>query len=295
MTTKILKCDNLDGWVEEIAALSEAKCNIVEADLCPVQLMLAKVHKVAFKTIYLSTNLLPVWKKFYENLNTEVRLIPHDVHTCLRDFELDKEEWVVMEQLCKILKVLKEATLFFSVSTPNIAHVIPVMDIMNDQLTNTTLNTCILHPQYKLQYFKNAGWQDSWIATAKEAITLASHLNKKQTSTRNTWSLAEEVAAVGVAFNTTIGDTHHEFSGLRELDPPYSLPTVNISSLSQNPSPPLFAATDIELTIKWGISLIDKLSMGGGHKLHSNKTNPLPVPINRGITYAQDIDSQFRE
>lgn len=28
----------------------------------------------------------------------------------------------------------------------------------------------VLHPQHKLQYFKNAGWSDKWIATAKALV-----------------------------------------------------------------------------------------------------------------------------
>jgi hypothetical protein len=109
--------------------------------------------------------------------------------------------------------VLKDATC----STPNVANVIPIMDIINDTLTTATndqnislairtaaglakktLNRYysrtdesetyriamsmsfsfmlpliltdfaqVLHPQYKLQYFKTAKWEEDWIDTAK--------------------------------------------------------------------------------------------------------------------------------
>ena len=39
------------------------------------------------------------------------------------------------------LQVLKDATLFFSHSTPNLANVIPIMDIINDRLTKAAIDT----------------------------------------------------------------------------------------------------------------------------------------------------------
>jgi hypothetical protein len=109
--------------------------------------------------------------------------------------------------------VLKDATR----STPNVANVIPIMDIINDTLTTAandqnispairtaaglakkTLNhyysrtdesetyhiamsmsfsfmlpliltdfAQVLHPQYKLRYFKTAKWEEDWIDTAE--------------------------------------------------------------------------------------------------------------------------------
>jgi hypothetical protein len=78
----------------------------------------------------------------------------------LRKFELSDDEWLVVEQLYSVLKVrpcscfvskyykhkqlpcllglhqiLKDATLFFSRSTPNLATVIPAMDHIDQQLT----------------------------------------------------------------------------------------------------------------------------------------------------------------
>ncbi|KAF9001300.1 hypothetical protein BDQ17DRAFT_1176281, partial [Cyathus striatus] len=113
--------------------------------------------------------------------------------------ELSETEWKIIEGLCDVLKILKDATLFFSCATPNLANVIPVMDHINDHLTTIAINcstplaihtaagltkktlnryyshtddsetywiAMILHSCYKLQYFKNANWNEEWITTA---------------------------------------------------------------------------------------------------------------------------------
>jgi len=119
-------------------------------------------------------------------------------------------------------QVFKDATLFFSCGTPNIATVIPAMDRIDEVLTASavdaqfsnpvkaallmgkrTLNRYysktnlsevyriamgvlpsnllfalispsypVLHPRHKLQYFRNAGWENEQIETA-EAIVRA--------------------------------------------------------------------------------------------------------------------------
>ncbi|KAH9923715.1 uncharacterized protein BXZ73DRAFT_50825, partial [Epithele typhae] len=61
----------------------------------------------------------------------------HDLHpTDLEKYRLSKREWVIAEQL---VEVLKDATLFFSRGVPNLATVIPVMDILDEHLTTTHL------------------------------------------------------------------------------------------------------------------------------------------------------------
>ncbi|KAF8991788.1 hypothetical protein BDQ17DRAFT_1254536, partial [Cyathus striatus] len=102
-----------------------------------------------------------------------------------------------------LLKVLKDAMLYFSRQDTSIANVIPSMDHINDCLMTAAINlelplsirtaaglakktlncyyshtdesetyhiAMILHSQYKLQYFKNTGWQPEWITTAKELL-----------------------------------------------------------------------------------------------------------------------------
>ncbi|KAG2120773.1 uncharacterized protein F5147DRAFT_647200 [Suillus discolor] len=97
------------------------------------------------------------------------------------------------------LRILKDATTFFSCSTPNLATVIPAMDLIHETLTSysrnqkycasihaavhlakETLNRyyeltdksekIVLHPQHKLSYFKNAGWTEEWINTAETLV-----------------------------------------------------------------------------------------------------------------------------
>ncbi|KAG6894808.1 hypothetical protein C0992_004560 [Termitomyces sp. T32_za158] len=121
----------------------------------------------------------------------------------LRQYELSDAEWKMVEQLQNILKVLKHATLFFSRSTPNLASVIPAIDLIDKKLTATSLDPAnlfalhasigiakktlncyytkthdsevyriamILHPRHKTEYFKNNGWEPQWIATAKDIV-----------------------------------------------------------------------------------------------------------------------------
>ncbi|KAI5985181.1 hypothetical protein EDD15DRAFT_2113745, partial [Pisolithus albus] len=97
-------------------------------------------------------------------------------------------------------QILKDATLFFSCGTPNLAMVIPAMDYIDkvfttgmlDEerfdpsiraavgLTKKTLNkyysltdtsdlyriVMVLHPHHKLEYFRHAKWEAEWIKTA---------------------------------------------------------------------------------------------------------------------------------
>jgi hypothetical protein len=80
----------------------------------------------------------------------------------LRQYELSREEWATAQQLREVLKVcawfvsitvvsneyfkvFKDATTFFSQSKPNIDSVIPAMDYIDQQLTNSALD-----PKYSL-------------------------------------------------------------------------------------------------------------------------------------------------
>ncbi|KAF9043412.1 hypothetical protein BJ165DRAFT_1321606, partial [Panaeolus papilionaceus] len=68
-------------WDSEMSALSQAERLLLEQSIRPVRLMLAKVRKVAFKTIHSSTLLLPAWKRCLKDLGIAIRLIPRDVRT----------------------------------------------------------------------------------------------------------------------------------------------------------------------------------------------------------------------
>ena len=157
----------------------------------------------------------------------------------LSSYALDEKEWELLRQVQDVLKVscshhvstpclylllqvLKDATLYFSRSMPNLAMVIPAMDYIDTTFTTgllkkeeldlmihaalglakCTINRyysltdsselyCIamgmyihfstvlspvdlfptvLHPHYKLEYFKQAGWTLDWVATTQNLI-----------------------------------------------------------------------------------------------------------------------------
>ncbi|KAH9849692.1 hypothetical protein C2E23DRAFT_683819, partial [Lenzites betulinus] len=119
----------------------------------------------------------------------------------LRPFELSGEEWTLAKQL---RDTLKDATLYFSRDTPNLAMVIPAMDHIDNYLTNNarassslhpaiqsalgmakkTLNryykisdmsatyriAMILHPGHKMRYFEQARWPAAWLRTARDMV-----------------------------------------------------------------------------------------------------------------------------
>ncbi|KAG1765575.1 hypothetical protein EDD22DRAFT_766221, partial [Suillus occidentalis] len=122
----------------------------------------------------------------------------------LGEYELSEDEWPLVKQLRDVLKILKDATSYFSCSTPNLAMVIPAMDHIDQVFTNCilkkellepairaalglakrTLNryysltdksevyriAMVLHPRHKLSYFRSAGWEPQWIETAEQLV-----------------------------------------------------------------------------------------------------------------------------
>ncbi|KIK73599.1 hypothetical protein PAXRUDRAFT_178003, partial [Paxillus rubicundulus Ve08.2h10] len=66
-----------------------------------------------------------------------VNSVTQDCALGLRKFELDDSQWVLLEQLHDMLK---DAILYFSHSTPNLATVIPAMDLIDKKLTTYSLN-----------------------------------------------------------------------------------------------------------------------------------------------------------
>ncbi|KAG0695326.1 hypothetical protein DFH29DRAFT_814302 [Suillus ampliporus] len=129
------------------------KVNIKTLTLHPLNNIPSQLHKLACKILHSTTILLPAWKSILEDLKLAMRIMPRDVSTRwnstynmlnfaleyqkgidtmmdkrklgLGEYELKPNEWMLVKQLCD---VLKDATLFFSCSTPNLAMVIPAMD-----------------------------------------------------------------------------------------------------------------------------------------------------------------------
>ncbi|KIK17267.1 hypothetical protein PISMIDRAFT_111858, partial [Pisolithus microcarpus 441] len=127
-----------------------------------------KTRKLAFKIIHSTTILLPAWHATCKETRKKVKQIPHDVSTRwnstfdmidfileyrepvdaitdkrrlgLATYALNEHEWVVLGQLRDVLKILKDATLFFSRGTPNLAMVIPAMDYINEVFTTGMLD-----------------------------------------------------------------------------------------------------------------------------------------------------------
>ncbi|KAG1839908.1 hypothetical protein DFJ58DRAFT_644076, partial [Suillus subalutaceus] len=116
--------------------------------------------KLSYKLINSTTIFLPAWHKILLDLQMTPMNMPRDVCTCwnstfdmldnavvhweaidtvtqrhdlgLRKFELVDSDWEIASQLRDILK---DTTLFFSRGTPNLAKVIPVMDLIDERLT----------------------------------------------------------------------------------------------------------------------------------------------------------------
>ncbi|KAF8798267.1 hypothetical protein BYT27DRAFT_7019874, partial [Phlegmacium glaucopus] len=109
----------------------------------------------------------------------------------------------IVEQLSGILKIFKQATLFFWGKIPNLSKVIPAMDYIYKHLASGSISTAylpsikasmlirkkllnkyynitdhskvywitmVLDPKRKLEYFQSAGWEEEWIETAHEIV-----------------------------------------------------------------------------------------------------------------------------
>ncbi|KAG2368824.1 hypothetical protein BDR07DRAFT_1448069 [Suillus spraguei] len=142
------------------------------------------LQQFSFKLINLTTLLLPAWKEALKELKLPVKYMPQDVATCwnstfnmlnfglqyqaaidvmtdkrklgLGEYELSEEEWTLVKPLWDVLKVLKDATLYFSRATPNLAMVIPAMDHIDAMFTSGLIQKDLLNPaiQSVIQFAK---------------------------------------------------------------------------------------------------------------------------------------------
>ncbi|KAF8808873.1 hypothetical protein BYT27DRAFT_7222716 [Phlegmacium glaucopus] len=133
--------------------------------------------------------------EFALSYHTALENVTSDHEMKLRQFKLSEEDWGIAAHLRDALKMFKDATLFFSCGTPNLAMVIPAMDHNNQHLTTSATDgnylialkaalaisretldqyydktdhsevywiTMVLHPRHKLKYFAKAGWNEDF-------------------------------------------------------------------------------------------------------------------------------------
>ncbi|EIW51356.1 uncharacterized protein TRAVEDRAFT_75903, partial [Trametes versicolor FP-101664 SS1] len=70
-----------EGWVDEVAAMTDEERLEFERKVRPVQMVLTKLRKFASKVVHSSTILLPAYKKRLAEFKLPERLIPRDVKT----------------------------------------------------------------------------------------------------------------------------------------------------------------------------------------------------------------------
>ncbi|KAG2343800.1 hypothetical protein BDR05DRAFT_883590, partial [Suillus weaverae] len=73
--------DDEDGWVDETNKLTPHEHTALEMNICPIRLMLVKLHKLTFKIVHSTTLLLPAWKDATEELGLGSRIMLHDMST----------------------------------------------------------------------------------------------------------------------------------------------------------------------------------------------------------------------
>ncbi|KAF8238215.1 hypothetical protein L208DRAFT_1076278, partial [Tricholoma matsutake] len=121
----------------------------------------------------------------------------------LHQYELDDGDWEVVKDLLQVLKMYKDATLFFSQDDAvTITNVVLMMDRIDAMLSRSAMTplasavkhaltfacqlmdkyysktdlsnvyhiTMVLHPQLKLKYFQQHGWEKDWIKTAEGIV-----------------------------------------------------------------------------------------------------------------------------
>jgi len=120
----------------------------------------------------------------------------------LQQYELDNNDWNVIEDLVSVFEKYKKATLFFSCDSVGIMAIIPAMDKLDNHLNShmkkpyyptiqaamkltcakinqyylmTDLSSvyCIamvLHPGLKLEYFKQQDWEQDWVDNVENLV-----------------------------------------------------------------------------------------------------------------------------
>ncbi|KAK7689201.1 hypothetical protein QCA50_002610 [Cerrena zonata] len=96
----------------------------------------------------------------------------------LRQYRLLSMEWNILRQLGHVLGAFLEATLHISKSKMPLLHeVIPLIDsctaILESAVTDVSNHQSIrvvMHPRYKLEYFRRHKWEPEWIRTTEDIL-----------------------------------------------------------------------------------------------------------------------------
>ncbi|EKM78496.1 hypothetical protein AGABI1DRAFT_60708, partial [Agaricus bisporus var. burnettii JB137-S8] len=220
------ECDNIEGWIEEPMSVE------VKMKIEPVRLTLSKLRKVAYFIKRYPSILRSRWAQIVSEQGLPVRLMPLDVATRwnstydmlrfatkyksalkvllyeedeLNNHQLSDTEWNLAEELCDVLKVFRETTLYASRDTTNAAAIIPAMDHIHFLLSAQT-TACrfsdtiaialragmktlerfhnkaniskiyriatILNPRHKLRYFRQSGRGEGWIKESRAMLEI---------------------------------------------------------------------------------------------------------------------------
>ncbi|KAG2341486.1 hypothetical protein BDR05DRAFT_845595, partial [Suillus weaverae] len=74
--------DNIKGWVDEVAQLSDDEHLELQRNIRPIKLVLVKLRKLSYKLINSTTILLPAWHTILLELQMLKMNMPRDVATC---------------------------------------------------------------------------------------------------------------------------------------------------------------------------------------------------------------------
>ncbi|KAJ3817784.1 hypothetical protein F5880DRAFT_1511492 [Lentinula raphanica] len=136
--------DNLKGFVNALDEMDAEERATWQNDVAPLKSALFK------------------WREQVEGMEFDGRVLPRDVATRLLEMKqhisdfvdhssyslsayvLDDDEWKAIGDLVSVLKILKDATTFFSANSPSIAAVIPTMDTINQVFATGILDHEVL-------------------------------------------------------------------------------------------------------------------------------------------------------
>jgi hypothetical protein len=137
--------------------------------------------------------------RFAQQYRAVVDAITAEKSLKLRRYELDNDDWIIVDQLVAVLKKFKHVTLFFSKDTASAVAMIPAMDRLTEsldaqmktayhpgitaglKLAKKKMNryysftdssrvyriAMVLHPGMKLEYFRQHEWEEEWIEEAE--------------------------------------------------------------------------------------------------------------------------------